>query len=189
MGPEQHGADAYRGAGGGWLRGAGACGDPVRSVGLEEPVGGVVVLLGRVEDSDALHAEPVLHEQAFPHLGCEHPHVHGEVAAAGQVQDFRAWGDGGGGAVAGGVGVQHGEVQPAPGLEGGGQGGQEPVGVEEVEGAEGVDHVVGSCRVQVFDGVGVDQAQSWQVGVAGAGPFDLAGGGVDGVHVCAVGAG
>jgi hypothetical protein len=38
-------------------------------------------------------------------------------------------------------------------------------------------------------GVGADQPQSWHVGVTGAGPFDLAGGGIDGVHVCAVGAG
>jgi hypothetical protein len=44
--------------------------------------------------------------------------VRGEVVAAGRAQDPWAWSDGRGGAFTGGVGVQHGAVRPAPGLDG-----------------------------------------------------------------------
>ena len=47
--------------------------------------------------------------------------------------------------------------------------------------ADGVDHVVGLRLAQVIDGVRVEQAQPRHVGAVGAGPFDLAGRGVDAV--------
>nr|WP_286170332.1 hypothetical protein [Actinospica acidiphila] len=61
--------------------------------------------------------------------------------------------------------------------------------VEEVDSADGVDHVVRFRLAQVIDRVRVEQAQTRHVGVVGPRPLDLAGGGVNAVDPCAVGAG
>ncbi|GAA2897743.1 hypothetical protein GCM10010524_32350 [Streptomyces mexicanus] len=61
------------------------------------------------------------------------------------------------------------------------------MGIDEVDRAEGEDHVVRGRRAQVVHGVRVDQPQPRHVGAVGTRPFDLAAGSVDPVDLRAVG--